>query len=738
MLLLLTALSVHAQGQLINGNRTIAGAFNYCLAGGTANTLTCTLNPSITTYRPGTCFLIKAASANTGAATLNVNGLGAKAIKKAMAGVQTDLAANDLGIGQLLEACYDGTNMQAQSLGSAGGGSGSGVVSSGTTAALAAYLAAGTTVAPSTALTINATAILSANPNVSALASNTTLGAHNVVACTSGASTVSLTLPGAAASTVGTYRVIKVDAGTGQCVVQPATGERLNATVDATRAVSLLNDELEITLASRTTPNWHVAIRRSLWDLGTDVTGNLAISRLNNGTNASASTVWCGNGTWCTPAGGGNLSNTGTPVAGQTAEFASQTTLQGVATTGTGNYVKQTSPTLIAPVVAGVWNVDSNGRLGLGVTANTLLHLLGPSAEIRQAGSATNQTLSHTLYDNNSTAKGSLSYQGGDGAGSRYISLLSVGADGVDLRAFNDVPVFLRTNNLERGRVTSSAFTIGFNGVTNPAFRVNYSAGSVDTGLDVTGQATGNPTVLTAIGSAADVGVDLNAKGSGNLRLQTVSTGGVLFGGAAPRTVGMERNTTSNTAGQPWTAPGGSATSGSTNKDAGGIIFQTGLSTGTGRGVLRFQGTTTAGSTGTSDNVHVDKMILGGYKTLANNVTTTVANLTVASNTGASIMLAYGAHVFNGTDVQLEEGWVVCHAINKASVIATETARCSQVGNIKDSSLATATLVVTFTVTTAGDIQVNVNSSLNSISTGYPKLQLTTLMNTGSQAVVLP
>lgn len=82
---------------------------------GANDTYTATLVPAPAAYVTGGHYRFKANTANTGACTINFNGLGAKTIKKAAGGITTDLADNDIRAGQWVDLVYDGTNMQMQS-----------------------------------------------------------------------------------------------------------------------------------------------------------------------------------------------------------------------------------------------------------------------------------------------------------------------------------------------------------------------------------------------------------------------------------------------------------------------------------------------------------------------------------------------------------------------------------------------------------------------------------------------
>lgn len=91
----------------------------HAAASGT-NTLTCALVPAAIAYVDGMRVSFKAANNNTDSVTLNVNGLGAKTLKKN--GGADNLVADDIVAGQIVAVVYDGTNFQITSS-SGGGGS---------------------------------------------------------------------------------------------------------------------------------------------------------------------------------------------------------------------------------------------------------------------------------------------------------------------------------------------------------------------------------------------------------------------------------------------------------------------------------------------------------------------------------------------------------------------------------------------------------------------------------------
>lgn len=88
---------------LVSSSRTAIGT-----ASGT-NSYTLTLSPALTSYAFGQVFDVQFTNANTGASTLNINGLGAVSIVRNGSKV---LKSGDILAGQVFSLFYDGTNFQ--------------------------------------------------------------------------------------------------------------------------------------------------------------------------------------------------------------------------------------------------------------------------------------------------------------------------------------------------------------------------------------------------------------------------------------------------------------------------------------------------------------------------------------------------------------------------------------------------------------------------------------------------
>jgi len=118
-------------------------------------------------------------------------------------------------------------------------------------------------------------------------------------------------------------------------------------------------------LKNTTTTGAHTIALNSDLPVMTATVGGAVPTPPNNTT-----TFLRGDGTFSTPAGGGNVSNVATPTSGQVAEWTSSTTIQGVATTGSSSYVRATSPTLVTPVL-GVATATSVNKVALTAPATS-------------------------------------------------------------------------------------------------------------------------------------------------------------------------------------------------------------------------------------------------------------------------------------------------------------------------------------------------------------------------------
>lgn len=242
---------------------------------------------------------------------------------------------------------------------------------------------------------------------------------------------------------------------------------------------------------------------------------------------------------------------------------------------------------------------------------------------------------------------------------------------------------------------SSTSLTVGPNGATNPAFRIDSSTASQAAGLSVTGAVAAGTVAASVISSGANANLSINAKGSGTITVANTSTGAITLG----------RPTTMSAA-----------------LTYGGVTL-TNAVTGTGSMVLSAGPTFTGTLTGS----------VGNFTSTLNSSTFTVTSssstsVTVGPNGGTNPVFqidsstasqAAGLKITGATSAGTVAAAVVSSGTNTSLSIDAKGSGTIQLGGTSTGTItASRTLAATLGITTGVDQSVN-GITLGRYSGGY-------------------
>lgn len=165
-----------------------------------------------------------------------------------------------------------------------------------------------------------------------------------------------------------------------------------------------------------------------------------------------------------------------------------------------------------------------------------------------------------------------------------------------------------------------------------------------------------------------------------------------------------------------------------TNKNAGTVKFQSSQGTGTGHlGTIEFDGGSLQPS-GSNNHIYVPRMIMNGcVTTLVSGAASTIATLTLASNTTAGGLIFYSVEDNDGTTFENSTGVVAYSAVNTAGTITGTT-------SILGVEAISGTLTNSWSVTSGGLVQLTSTSLLTPTT-----FRVTyTIMSNSQQSISIP
>ncbi|MBM4252049.1 MAG: hypothetical protein FJ146_08770 [Deltaproteobacteria bacterium] len=251
-------------------------------------------------------------------------------------------------------------------------------------------------------------------------------------------------------------------------------------------------------------------------------------------------------------------------------------------------------------------NITASGSVGIGTTAPSALLSVGNGSQFQVTSSGDLTRINNIPYNWPSSQGGANQVLTNNGSGTLSWTTAAGGSS----------------------QWTSSGGSIYYNSGNVGIGNVGIATTSPGSKLQVNGNA--------AIGySAATAGPANGLAVSGNVGIGTTSPSATLsLGGTTARTIQVDRNTATNSAGNSLTLQAGGATSAVTDKNGGTLFIASGTATGTGTSTLEFQ-TASPGNTGTNDRIPTTKMTINGGGNVG--IATTSPGSKLQVNGGAAI-----------------------------------------------------------------------------------------------------